>query len=117
MIIVGIFAALLVVVAAFIRFIPPRLFAEAMSFTEQLPSSLHTVNAWIDAKLGDNELIAPMIEQARRVLTPELAAMISALQEAQAAHKEAEEAKNKAAEAARNAQASQAKEACFVHGD
>ncbi|MGX8717880.1 MAG: AI-2E family transporter [Desulfovibrio sp.] len=74
-IIVGIFAALLVLVAAFIRFIPPRLFSEAMSFTEQLPSSLHTVNAWIDAKLGDNELIAPMIEQARHVLTPELAAM------------------------------------------
>ncbi|MBP3731520.1 MAG: AI-2E family transporter, partial [Mailhella sp.] len=75
LIIVCIFSALLIVVAAFLRFIPPRLFAEAISFTEQLPSSMHTVNAWFDAKLGDNELIAPMLEQARHVLTPELAAM------------------------------------------
>ena len=75
LIIVGLFAFLLMLVIAFLRFIPPRLFAEAMNFTEQLPASVHTVNTWIDSKVGDNELIAPVIAQARHLLTPELAAM------------------------------------------
>ncbi len=73
-IVVALFSVLLLLTAAFLRYIPPRLFAEAVNFTEQLPGSVHTVNTWIDSNLGDNEVIAPVLEQLRSSLTPETTA-------------------------------------------
>jgi len=74
LIIVVLFSALLALAVAFLRYIPPRLFAEAMNFTEQLPGSVRTIKVWMDNQLGSNEVIAPLLEQLRHTLTPETTA-------------------------------------------
>ncbi len=74
LIIVVLFSILLLLTAAFLRYIPPRLFAEAMNFTDQLPASVRTVKVWLDSQLGSNEVIAPILEHLRQSLTPETAA-------------------------------------------
>ena len=64
-IVVGVYVLFLALVTAFLALMPPRLLAEAISFTEQLPRSVQTIRAWVDANLGSNELIAPLLAQAK----------------------------------------------------
>ena len=69
--VVAVYIVFLVIVIGFLAVIPPRLLGEAITFTEQLPHSLATLNSWIDANLGDNEIMASMIAQAKNAFTPE----------------------------------------------
>ncbi len=69
--VVAVFLLFLLGVVAFLRFIPPRLFTEAVSFTEQIPSAMQTIRAWVDVHLGGNEMIAPFIDHVKGVLKPE----------------------------------------------
>ena len=73
LIVVVVYALFLTLVSAFLALMPPRLLAEAISFTEQLPRSVQTIRAWVDTNLGSNEMIAPLLAQAKNVLTPETA--------------------------------------------
>ncbi|MBO4317178.1 MAG: AI-2E family transporter, partial [Mailhella sp.] len=69
--VVAVFLVFSLGVAAFLRFIPPRLFSEAVSFSEQIPSALQTIRDWVDVRLGGNEMVAPVIEHLKGVLKPE----------------------------------------------
>jgi len=72
-IIVALYAVFLVILASFIGLMPSRLLVEAISFTEQLPKSVQTIKTWVDANLGNNEILAPLLAQAKNILTPETA--------------------------------------------
>ena len=69
--VVLIYLVFLVMVGAFLVLMPPRLLAEAISFTEQLPNSLRTLNGWVEANLSDNELLAPMLDHVKSAVTAE----------------------------------------------
>ena len=72
-IIVAVYAIFLALVTAFLALMPPRLLNEAISFTEQIPHSVQAIRTWIDANLGSNEMIAPLLAQAKNIVTPETA--------------------------------------------
>ena len=72
-IVVMVYAVFLTLVSAFLALMPPRLLTEAISFTEQLPQSVQTIRTWVDVNLGSNEMIAPLLAQAKNILTPETA--------------------------------------------
>ena len=74
-IVVMVYVIFLALVTAFFALMPPRLLSEAISFTEQLPRSVHTIRLWVDANLGSNEFIAPLLERAKHMVTPETAVL------------------------------------------
>lgn len=72
-IVVIVYVLFLALVTAFLALMPPRLLAEAISFTEQLPHSVQAIRTWVDTNLGSNEMIAPLLAQAKNIVTPETA--------------------------------------------
>lgn len=58
-------------IAGFIFFLIPRLLAEARNFTEQLPSTLATIEAWMDSHIAENSSLKPLAERLRLMLTPD----------------------------------------------
>ena len=69
--IVLIYIMFLVGIIAFLTHIPARLLSEAISFTEQLPQSMTSVNNWLDTNFNDNEVISPIISQIRASFSAE----------------------------------------------
>ena len=72
-VVVAIYVLFLLGVVTFLALIPPRILSETINFTEQLPNSIQTLKLWVDAKFGDNEIIAPLLSQIKNVLLPETA--------------------------------------------
>ena len=58
-------------VGAFLIYIPPKLLAETINFTEQLPQSMTSVRNWLNSNLSQNELIAPLLPQLKETVLPE----------------------------------------------
>ena len=71
MVVVLIYLLFVVGVVAFLRYIPTRLLSETMTFTEQLPSTISSLNEWIDNKFADNEVVAPILSQIKETIKPE----------------------------------------------
>ena len=70
-IIIGIYILFLIGVIAFLTIVPPRLLAEAMSFTDQLPNSIKSTKEWLTQNLADNEFISPLLPQIKEALFPD----------------------------------------------
>lgn len=66
-----IYLIFLISVIAFLMIIPPRLLAEAIGFTEQLPRSIRSIQNWMNINLGEHEMIAPLLPQIKEALIPE----------------------------------------------
>lgn len=71
LIVVGIYLVFLLSEIVFIVFVPSELLNETISFTEQLPKSIHSLKAWSDTTFADNELVAPIVRQVEIGLSPE----------------------------------------------
>ena len=56
---------------AFITVVPPKLFAETVSFTEQLPKSISSLRTWVETEFADNEFVAPIVTQIETSISPE----------------------------------------------
>lgn len=56
---------------AFLVFVPRELLSETISFTEQLPKSIHSLKTWFNQSFADNEFIQPVIEQMETAFSPE----------------------------------------------
>ena len=74
-IVVSVYVIFLTLVTAFLVLMPPRLLSEAIAFTEQIPHSVQAIRTWIDANLGSNEFIAPILARAKTLVTPETAVL------------------------------------------
>lgn len=61
----------LIGVICFLKYIPPKLLGETISFTEQLPKTIQSVKLWADEEFKDNEFIAPMLSQIEVATMPE----------------------------------------------
>ncbi|MGL4208133.1 MAG: AI-2E family transporter [Candidatus Adiutrix sp.] len=61
----------LLLVLGLVTFITPRLLTEAKNFTEQLPRTLFTIEAWMDGQLAENPTLEPLVQKVRIMLTPE----------------------------------------------
>ena len=70
-VIVMLYLVFLVGVVAFLRYIPTRLLSETITFTEQLPRTISSLNEWVDNEFSDNEVIAPMLAQMKDTVRPE----------------------------------------------
>ena len=70
-VVVGIYLLFLLGVVAFLTIVPPKLLAEAMSFTEQLPNSIKSTKEWLSTNLTDHEFIAPLLPQIKEALFPD----------------------------------------------
>ncbi len=71
MLVVFLYLLFLMAVSAFLVYIPPRLLSETINFTEQLPQSFESVRNWLNANLGTNELVAPILPQIKEAMLPE----------------------------------------------
>ncbi len=71
--VVIIYILFLIGIIAFLTHIPAKLLSEAISFTEQLPQSINSVNNWLDTNFKDNEVISPIINQIRASFAAEKA--------------------------------------------
>jgi len=69
--VVVIYLLFLVAIVCFLFFVMPRLFNEAKNFTDQLPKTLTTINAWLDSNLAENESLAPVADRIKETLTLE----------------------------------------------
>ncbi|MDR1043853.1 MAG: AI-2E family transporter [Candidatus Adiutrix sp.] len=69
--VVCIYLLFLALISCFIFFLTPRLVNEAKNFTEQLPRTLVTIEAWVDSNLAENETLAPISDRIKTFLTPE----------------------------------------------
>jgi predicted PurR-regulated permease PerM len=72
-IVVAIYILFLLGVIAFLAIIPPHLLSETINFTEQLPHSIRTLKNWVNNNWGNNEMLAPLLEQAKSIMLPETA--------------------------------------------
>jgi predicted PurR-regulated permease PerM len=70
-VVVCFYLTFLVAVVAFLRYIPSRLFSEAITFTEQLPSTMKSLNEWVENEFSDNEVLAPVFAQIKDAVKPE----------------------------------------------
>ena len=70
-VIIFIYTLFLFGVAAFLTIVPPRLLAEAMSFTEQLPGSIKSAKELVSSYLENNEMIEPLLPQIKEALIPD----------------------------------------------
>lgn len=70
-VVVCFYIVFLLCVICFLKYIPPRLLGETISFTEQLPRSIQSVKEWADVEFKDNEFIAPMISQLETAFVPD----------------------------------------------
>ncbi|MDR1921211.1 MAG: AI-2E family transporter [Candidatus Adiutrix sp.] len=61
----------LLLVLGLMIFITPRLLTEARNFTEQLPRTIATLEAWMDSQLEENVSLAPAVQRIKAMLTPE----------------------------------------------
>lgn len=66
-----IYILFMALVIIFIVFLTPRLASEAKNFTEQLPSTLTTIENWLDAQITPNSGLEPVMARLRYMLTPE----------------------------------------------
>ncbi|MBR5599414.1 MAG: AI-2E family transporter [Alphaproteobacteria bacterium] len=71
MVVVCFYILFLLGVIGFLKYIPPILLSETISFTEQLPRSIQSVKEWADSEFKDNEFIAPMLNQIEGAMLPE----------------------------------------------
>lgn len=69
--VVVIYLLFLALIVGFLFFLTPRLLTEAKNFTEQMPRTLHTIEAWIDSNLAENETMKPVSDHIKAFLTPE----------------------------------------------
>jgi len=69
--VVCIYILFLALIVGFIFFLAPRLLTEAKSFTEQLPKTLTTIEAWADSYAADNEYLSQVSDKVKAFLTPE----------------------------------------------
>lgn len=70
-VVIAIYIIFLIGVITLLTIIPPRLLAEAMSFTEQLPNSIKSTKEWLNSHFTDNEMIAPLLPQIKEALLPD----------------------------------------------
>ena len=70
-VVISVYVLFLLGVIAFLTTVPPRLLAETMSFTEQLPNSIKSAKEWLNTNFADNEMIAPMLPQIKEALMPD----------------------------------------------
>ena len=70
-VVVSFYILFLVGVICFLKYIPPRLLSETISFTEQLPKSIQSVRDFGEARFGNNEFIAPLLDQFEEAMLPE----------------------------------------------
>ncbi len=70
-VVIFIYIIFLIGVITLLTIIPPRLLAEAMSFTEQLPNSIKSAKDWLNTNFADNEMIAPLLPQIKEALLPD----------------------------------------------
>ncbi len=70
-VVISIYILFLLGVIAFLTIIPPRLLAEAMAFTEQLPNSIKSAKEWLNINFADKEMIAPLLPQIKEALLPD----------------------------------------------
>ncbi|MDR2724593.1 MAG: AI-2E family transporter [Candidatus Adiutrix sp.] len=66
-----IYLLFLLLVVSFIVFLVPRLLAEARNFTNQLPATLQTIEAWLIAQMPEGSGLEPVVDRIRLMLTPE----------------------------------------------
>ncbi len=71
LVIVCFYLIFLIAVIGFLRYIPSRLFSETITFTEQLPSTIKSLNEWVEVEFADNEIIAPVFAQIKDAIKPE----------------------------------------------
>lgn len=69
--VVIIYILFLIGITGFIFFLIPRLLDEAKNFTVELPEILKTIEDWIDKEVATNDLLAPLSERLKSMLTPE----------------------------------------------
>ena len=69
--VVVIYLLFLILIGGFLFFLTPRLVTEAKNFTDQLPRTLETIGAWVDANLAENDLLTPVSDRVKAFLTPE----------------------------------------------
>ena len=69
--VVVIYTLFLVLVVSYMVFFVPRLMSEAKSFTEQLPSTLFTIEKWLEAQMPEDSGLEPVLDRIRLMLTPE----------------------------------------------
>ncbi len=70
-VVISIYIIFLIGVITLLTIIPPRLLAETMSFTEQLPNSIKSAKEWLNIHFADNEMIAPLLPQIKEALLPD----------------------------------------------
>ncbi|MBE6451175.1 MAG: AI-2E family transporter [Alphaproteobacteria bacterium] len=70
-VVIGIYILFLIGVIAFLTIVPPKLLAEAMSFTDQLPNSIKSTKEWLSTNLAGNEFISPLLPQIKEALFPD----------------------------------------------
>ncbi len=70
-IVVCIYILFLAANVAFLAFVPSELLSETISFTEQLPKSIHSLKSWADGTFDNNEFAAPIMEQIETAFSPE----------------------------------------------
>lgn len=66
-----IYTLFLILITGFLFFLTPKIFSEAKNFTDQLPQTLNTIEQWVDLQLSDNEILAPVTERIKSMLTQE----------------------------------------------
>jgi len=55
----------------FLVYVPSELLSETISFTEQLPKSIHSLRSWVNTTFENNEMAAPIIAQVEAAISPE----------------------------------------------
>ena len=71
MVVVSFYVLFLIGVICFLKYIPPKLLSETISFTEQLPQSIKSVKEWLNNEFGENEFVAPLLQQFESEMLPE----------------------------------------------
>ena len=71
MVIVCVYLLFLMGVIAFLRYIPSKLLNETITFTEQLPNTIRSLNDWFEGEFANNKVLAPMYSQLKETVKPE----------------------------------------------
>lgn len=71
MVIVCVYLLFLMGVIAFLRYIPSKLLSETITFTEQLPNTIKSLNDWFEGEFANNKVLAPMYSQLKETVKPE----------------------------------------------
>lgn len=68
--IVVLYLVFLLIIVGFLFFITPRLISEGKGFTEQIPTIMATVEAWIESKISGNQMLQDVFVRVKEQLVP-----------------------------------------------